>query len=338
MEKEKRKNVFVNTAKVIVSIGLIVFLVVRTDIRGMQKILVSANGWFLMLGVLLMLTELMLAAFRLYILLIMKSIRVPLFVLFKLNLMSVFVGTFLPSGLGVDALRIFYLSKHTPQVVDSISSVAFDRFLGMMAITLFAVAGFFMGGYFRTMPVLFVAILPMLIGIVFVFVFLSKKVRSHIGIFFTKIRLSEKVIKWCGDLVNSFYGCRAYPKFLFLLVGLALLFQVVRITTTYFFAKSLYIGAPYSYYFIRMPLVTILGLLPFAVAGFGITEVGSVYFFEVVGIDTESAFGFSLLLYAFRIVVTLPGLYFFYREGMDVLVKSASKANVLSLFKRSGSP
>ena len=334
MEREKTKGVVFNTFKVLVSLGLIAFLIARTDMKMVQRVLFSVHGGFLVLGVLFMMLEIVLITYRLQVLLLMRDIRVSFFVLLKLNLISVFVGIFLPSMLGTDALRIFYLSKHTKQVVDSISSVALDRFLNMLTITVFAVLSFFIGGYYRTMPGLLLALLPMVMGIGFVFLFLSKKIRSSMGAFLNRIRMPRKITHWLGDLVRSFYGGRAYPKLLLLLVALAIVFQCVRITSSYVFARSVWIEAPYSYYYICMPIVTVLGMLPFAVAGIGITQASSVYFFELVGVNIESAFGFSILVYVIRILVTLPGLYFFYREGLDALVESASRTKIFSIFRR----
>ena len=77
-----------------------------------KEVLFSVHGGFLMLAVLCLVAELILMTFRLQALLLMKNIRLPFFVILKLNLISAFVGTFLPTRLGMDALRVFFLSKH----------------------------------------------------------------------------------------------------------------------------------------------------------------------------------------------------------------------------------
>ena len=333
-EKEKKKNHWFTAFKVTVSVGLITLLIVQMDLGALQKILVSVNIQFLALAISFMFFELILMAIRLQVLILIKKIHVPFFALFKLNLISVFVGIFLPSALGVDALRIFYLSKHTNHVVDSISSVVLDRFLNMVVIILFATASFFLGGYFRTLPGLAIAILPMLFGIGLAFLFMSKRIRTYIRIFFKKVRVPKKVIDWLGSLANSSYECRAHIKLLLLLFGLAVIFQFTRTTTSYFFAQSVNINAPFIYFFFTIPIVSVLAMLPFSIAGIGVTQYSSVYLFDLIGVDMESVFGFSIIIYVARILVTIPGLYFFYHEGLASLLQSVSKANSFSIFGR----
>lgn len=333
MAKEKASKIF-NFFKVLISLGLILYLVLRTDMAMVKEVLFSVHGGFLSLAVLCLVSEIILVTYRLQVLLLMKDIRLSFGVILKLNLISVFVGMFLPTRLGMDGLRVFYLSKHTKHVVDSISSVAMDRFLNMFIITCFAVINLFIGGYYRTMPSLFLAILPMVLGVGLVFLFLSKRIRSSLGIFLNRLRVSRKITGWLGDLAHSFYGERGRSKLLLKLILLAVFFQCVRITTTYMFARSLWIEVPYSYFFIIVPIVTTLGMLPFSIAGIGIAQAGSIYFLELVGVDSASAFGMSALIYVIRILVTLPGLYFFHREGLDALVESGSRLKIFRNFRR----
>ncbi|MCZ6593911.1 MAG: lysylphosphatidylglycerol synthase transmembrane domain-containing protein [Bacteroidetes bacterium] len=333
-QKKKKGKILFTTLKVIVSVGLIAILIAQMDLNALQKVLASVTLWFLALAVFFMFIELVLMSIRLYVLLLMKELHVPFFILFKLNLVSVFVGIFLPSALGFDALRVFYLSKHTNHVVDSISLVTLDRFLNMVSITLFAIFSFFLGGYFRKLSGLWIAILPMLFGIGFVFLFMSKRIRSFIRGALKRVRMPEKVINWIGSLVGSFYECRAFPRLLLLLFGLAIVFQATRTTTSYFFAQSVDIDVSFIYFFIIIPIVTVLSMLPFSIAGIGVPQYSSVYLFELVGVDMESVLGFSIVIYVARILITLPGLYFFYREGFDSLLQSVSKTKFFPFFKR----
>ena len=184
------------------------------------------------------------------------------------------------------------------------------------------------------MPNLILATLPMVLGVGLVLLFLSKRVRSSLGSFLNRIRVSRKITSWLGDLAHSFFGWRGRPKLLLKLILLAIFFQCVRISTSYVFARSLWIEVPYSYFFIVIPIVTVLGMLPFSIAGIGIAQVGSIYFLELIGVDSASAFGMAVLIYFVRILVMLPGLYFFYREGLDSLVESGSRLKFFRNLRR----
>ena len=85
------------------------------------------------------------------------------------------------------------------------------------------------------------------------------------------------------------------------------------------------INVDFMYFFLIVPIIMILGMLPFSFAGIGITQFSAVQFFKLVGIQTESSLGFAMLIYFSRIVIALPGLYFFYKEGMGTLMESMFK-------------
>ena len=56
-------------------------------------------------------------------------------------LVSSFVGSFLPAGVGGDAARAYALMRHTARGGEAVASVAIDRYLGVVALMLLGAAG-----------------------------------------------------------------------------------------------------------------------------------------------------------------------------------------------------
>lgn len=308
--------------KLMVSVGLIGFLIYKMDLATVKNVLVTLHPFYFMLALILLSTEVVLMALRTQNLLRTKHVHVSLWVLIKLNLISVFVGMFLPSRLGIDALRIYYLSKYTKEVVDSISTIAIDRVLNIVVMTGFAMGCYFLGGYMQRLPGLATAFIPFVGGILLLILFFIPVSQRWINTVLSRFKWGHSIQKMLNSIVHSVQSFRQQPWQFALLILFILVFQLVRITSSFVFSKALFIDVPYLYLFVMIPIVTLLGMLPVSIAGLGIVQGSSVYLFGLMGIPKEQAFGFSVLVFFTRILVTVPGLYFFYHEGIDTLFAS----------------
>ncbi len=329
-ENKRKRNVLLNFAKTVIVVGMVYFLIKRTDVSRLWSVIADSSPGFLMLVILCLLVEKIFMTARLYVALRLKDIHMPFLSILKYNFISIFVGIFLPTKLGVDAMRIFYISKYTGQTIHSFSSVALDRFINMTIITLFASTSYFFGGYIFSRQDLLIALVPMWAGIASVFIFMSKKLRTFIRGRVANIKFLKKIISWIGEVVRSFYEYNSYKRYILYLFFLALGFQLVRVAVVYFLARSLDMKVPFDYLFIFLPVVVILGMIPLSIAGIGITQGGIVYLFESIGISREEALGFSIMIYVLRLILNLPGLYFFYREGFDTIASSIARQETSS--------
>ena len=325
MGETNYKRTLFNLLKIGVSLGLIALILFRTDFKNLSAVLSSVEVKFLILAMGFMFLEMMSMTLRMFYLIRIKSMDVPFGALLRFNMMGVFIGNFMPTKLGVDGLRTYYLAKYTNQTVDSITSITLDRFINIIVITFFAMLSFIIGGYYRRFPALGLIIIIMIAGIFLVFVLINQKLSRRLSDYLTSKQWSQKIVQFIHDLTASFKEFHHHPRQLFGIVFLGVIFQVNRIITTYFFARSVGINVDFAYFFLVIPMVIILGMLPFSVAGIGITQYSTVQMFRLVGVEIESSLGFAMLIYFARILIALPGLYFFHKEGMDTLMESISK-------------
>jgi uncharacterized membrane protein YbhN (UPF0104 family) len=64
---------------------------------------------------------------------------------------------------------------------------------------------------------------------------------------------------------------------------------------------------PLAYFFLYVPLITVLAMLPVSVAGLGVREGGVVFFFGKVGVDPATALGMSLIWFSLTVLVSAIG-------------------------------
>jgi hypothetical protein len=83
--------------------------------------------------------------------------------------------------------------------------------------------------------------------------------------------------------------------------------QVGNVVLVWLIGVALGAEVPLAYYFVFVPMVSLLTLLPVSVNGMGVREGGVVLFLKQVGVDEPTALTLALLWFAVFAVVGLLG-------------------------------
>ena len=83
--------------------------------------------------------------------------------------------------------------------------------------------------------------------------------------------------------------------------------QVLRVLQAYFLGISLGISTPVSAYFVVIPLILLIMLLPITVNGIGTSQAAFIWCFGAMGVGRPEAFALSVLFVALGVVGNLPG-------------------------------
>ena len=97
------------------------------------------------------------------------------------------------------------------------------------------------------------------------------------------------------EAIQRYWGHR---RALLLAVGLSLILQTLGIIIFYLISRSLNVLVPLRFFFLFVPLINMVSMLPISVSGIGVREASSIYFFAKVGLDSASAMSLSLLWFA----------------------------------------
>jgi hypothetical protein len=79
------------------------------------------------------------------------------------------------------------------------------------------------------------------------------------------------------------------------------------VTQAYFLGLSLGIALPLSAYFVAVPVILLIMLLPISVNGIGTSQAAFIWCFGAMGVGRPEAFAISVLFVALGIVGNLPG-------------------------------
>jgi uncharacterized protein (TIRG00374 family) len=297
--------------KLLVSSLLLAFLFLRVDrslfVRTLQalplKVFVGCAGLYF-LGHLI-------STVRWQRLLLAEGIRVPLWRLTLVYFEGAFFNLFLPTLIGGDIVRGYAIYRITRGHDASIPSILVDRLSGFAALVVIALVALGLAyGEIRDPQVA-----AMTLGVAAAFVgmiavLLNDRVKDRASGLLRGMGLARFQVRLQG-MVEALHRYRGHRRALGQALVLSALLQALIIVTYYLIGAGLNLGVPLAYFFLYVPLITFVAMLPVSVAGLGVREGGAVYFFAKVGVDAAAALGMSLAWFSLSLIVSsLGGLAF----------------------------
>ena len=301
-----------------VSVALIGFLLSRLDVGNMAHFLAGAD--WLLVGVTLV-TVVMdrgLMASRWILLLEGLGIVASRARVVKIFFLSTFFGSFLPTGIGGEAIRAVSFSRLSTKSVESVASVVMDRIMGMLSMLLTGLAALIVFYGIYPHRALLVTVLALSVaGVAGLAMLLSRSVHARV-----LARLGEASgapeSGWRSSTrraIGAMERYRSQPGLLALVLLMSVGVQVLRILQAYLLSEAMSLGTPLVYFFCFVPLILLITMLPISVSGLGTTNLAYVALFGSVGMDPDGAFVLSVLILALGVIGNLPGGVIYAFEG-----------------------
>jgi glycosyltransferase 2 family protein len=298
---------------------LLVALFRMLDIHSLAVTLASVKPSFVALALLAMMINLLVKTYRWGFILRMYRPDISFGQLARLNFLSLFIGNFLPTSLAHDAVRIYYVSRRAADPRVAISSIFADRVIGNFSLAIAAVSAFValkLTGVFQVG-----ALMSYGIG-VFLLLSLAIPLALRNGAVIGAIRsllnrfAGRKLFENVHDLSEYLLLYWKHAPLMSKALAIALLNLFIAVLEFYLIARS--IAAPVSihYFFLFIPLVILLSMLPVSVGGLGLLEGALVFFFSSVGVPAETSVSIALLHRAIQLVCLFPGAAFYLLQGI----------------------
>ncbi|HXG94826.1 MAG TPA: lysylphosphatidylglycerol synthase transmembrane domain-containing protein [Blastocatellia bacterium] len=304
--------------KAAVSIGILVYIFTKVvDIRSLWANLREANLSFLVAAIAVYFIVQTLSAYRWYLLLKPQGIEISFRKILSLYLLGMYFNFFLPSAIGGDVFRVYYLHKYTGKLSASTASVFLDRDLGMGGLMLVAT----LVSALAWTNVEGVPLAPIfgLIGIVFIAANLAIFYRPtynllHRLLSLFKMKKADEKVERLFESVNSYRGRWDLIAYTILLsIGVQVGCALVNVLT----ANSIGLSTAHGWidYLVFIPAIGLLGMIPLSVNGAGWREFSYIILFESVGATKEQAGALSVLWLVVMIATSLPGGIIYLRQG-----------------------
>jgi uncharacterized protein (TIRG00374 family) len=323
-----------------VSVALIALLLSRLDVRNMARFLAGADWWLVGLTLLTVAMDRSLMAGRWIYLLEGLGIHAPRVKVVKIFFLSTFFGSFLPTGIGGEAVRAVSFSRLSSKGVESVASVAMDRIMGMLSMLLIGLAALVVFYRIYPHPALLATVLALsLAAVAGLALLLSSSVHRRI-----LSRMSaphpapsphggegKAPSGWRGSVqraIGAMERYRSQPGLLGLVLAMSVGVQVLRILQAYLLSEAMALGTPLVYFFCFVPLILLITMLPISVSGLGTTNLAYVALFGSVGMDPDGAFVLSVLILALGVIGNLPGGVIYALEGFAASDSANGKEDI----------
>ncbi len=291
-----------NTLKLVISIALFasLFLFGKVDLSESMRACVGANKAYLAVGLVLFLLAVFVMAHRWQLLAQAVGLPRPFMKMVQLYYVGLFFNMFLPSTVGGDVTRCYYLTKGSNKHLHALTSVLVDRAMGLAMLLLFATAGITFGPGANGLPLqlklpVFLLTLAMFCLIPFL-PSISKRILGEHNWLSRKLNHGTATVFWQDKgliCMSLFLSLVSQVMFVMAHIGVGLALGLDKI--------------PLWYYFVFFPSVAVLGFVTPSVNGIGVREWAYCYFLSLMGVDRSVGLAFALILFGLTTISSLVG-------------------------------
>lgn len=308
---------FVKFLKVTVSILLLWYILTTVGINKVIDSFTSVNIVWIGYAVVAMTISNLLGAFQWGIILKNLDVKLTFRKVLGFFYTGLFFNNFLLSFVGGDAVRVYDISKISGKNSHALSTVFLDRFVGLITISIFALVAsmFFINQLDPNLLYVIIGIVVIVFpGIIYL---LYKKSFAKKFEPFGKKVIPKRFHGLLSDTYNSLNYYRENPGLILKVLLISLFVQSLRISVHYFAASSIGVEVNFLYFFLFIPIITIVLLIPIAPGGVGLRELTAAELFNFAGIK-EEAVVFEMLAFFIAIFCSLPGIISFIFRSKDV--------------------
>lgn len=263
-------------------------------------------------------------ALRWWLLLRSQSIFIKFSASVRLHFLGLFYNNFLPSSVGGDVVRAWYVTKHTDKRFEAALSVFVDRAIGLLSTMI--IAAFFytlflrgrhditvtsdekQGGFVNSVAEYKWALIGLcvLLTAVFCSLVLHARGRALLNKAWVHVRnLGSRGIK---KLKNAVVIYCSKPLTILIVFALTVFLQILTITGFWLLGLNLGIEASIKYYYVFFTLTWVLGAVPVSIGGAVVVEGTLAYMFiHFANVGKDAASALALCQRAVWMLTSLAG-------------------------------
>jgi uncharacterized membrane protein YbhN (UPF0104 family) len=312
---KKAKPVLILIVKLVVSAGLLTYLLSRIHIERFWGTFAAADFSYIAVALVVYLATQMMSAQRWAVLARPMGFATPFKDVVVYYLIGMFFNLFAPGTVGGDVSRVYYLARDGDQgnphgwarsTLPAAVSVFMDRAVGMVVLVWLGAIGLALfPGYGVPQIVRYVTYaLALAFVVAGLCVPLLRRVLPDDGHpFVVKMRLALRSYRSHWQVI---------PQAMIL----SLVIHLIQAWVHLILGRAIQIDIPFSYCLILYPLVGTFAAIPISLNGIGLREGGYLVLLGVIGVNSTQGVAFGLLLFSVVVLDSLlGGLVFLLKKG-----------------------
>lgn len=287
--------------RISISLVLLIFLFKNVDSAALVEIIRGSDKSFIILAFLVWFFGYLFCYLRWKMILETIGINLPAKRLISAFSGGIFFNMFLPSTVGGDFVRSVDVSYHSKKTNASIATVLLDRLSGFAGSTIVALSALIFGAKVITDQRIILAIC----FLAFLFSIIALVVFNNFFYRFLFRLLPDSTRKiWTGlrSVFQEMHEFKRHKAIIAKNLLLSIAGQVVGPVMTYILAISFHLDVNIVYFFLFIPIIGAVTLLPISIGGLGVRDYMTILLFSSLGISKHFAFAFSLMTFFFLLI------------------------------------
>lgn len=318
------KRTFLTALKIAVSVALYAYIFSKVDASHLWEILKDADITLFVgaIGVYFVIQSL--SAYRWQLLLKPLGLETRYKRLLSFYLLGMYFNFFLPTAIGGDVVRVYYLNKETRKLSRATASVFLDRDLGMAALLVVALIVATVSGTRLPIPGLadgevLLAPLFALVAAVFTLANLAIFYRPTYNLLHGMLKLlrmnrADEKVEHLFASVNAYRG---RWSLLTATMSISIVIQLGGVFINVLVARSIGIFTTNGWidFLVFIPAISLISMVPLSVNGMGWREVSYIVLFQTVGASQAQAAALAFLWLGVLVLTSLPGGIIYVMRG-----------------------
>ncbi|MGB0757578.1 MAG: lysylphosphatidylglycerol synthase transmembrane domain-containing protein [Patescibacteria group bacterium] len=296
-----------HSIRIILALGLIVFLVLKIDMRDTLALFLQITWQWLLIILIFRGIGLLFNIFRWRMILECHTHSISWWELLKARLVGLFYNNILPSNSGGDMVRAYFLTKREDiPLSETFSTVVIEKVSGIIALVTYLIIAFFLNAsvIHDAGVTSLIIILSVLAGIAIVLLFNNHLFELCASLAKKKSNKVTEVIYKYYKAINHF---TKHPDILVWSVIYSLIVQGTTIGVTYAAAQSLSLPLGLQDVFLLVPLIGLSNAIPVSIGNWGWREGVYVFILQFFSVEAHLALALALLMRLLGFAISIFG-------------------------------
>jgi glycosyltransferase 2 family protein len=319
--------------RLIISGGLIVFLIWQAEPAAVWASWQQADLWLIGVAVLLQFLGVAISALKWGMLLRARGQGQPYPWLLGAYLAGQFANNFLPTTVGGDALRVAQLGRRIGSYSQASASVFLERLTGFVALAVLANLALLWAYFDRTGTSLVTQPALRWLTVLFTVAAFGAMAASFTAPRLLRVfgrRLPEVARRPMQKVANALADYFPQGRAMALVLGISFVFQTLWIVIHVICGVALAIEAPLVIYWLMAPITDIVGLAPIFVNNLGAREVVFTLYLAQVNVDAPTAIALAFTIFTVRLIVSALGGLVVLFGGADLRAARTARSDTVS--------
>jgi uncharacterized protein (TIRG00374 family) len=317
-------------AKIVVSLGLLGYLLWQLDWPALIEKAGSLSWWTLPISVSLLLGSIYIGTLRWAVLLRTHYPTFKTSLLFNHYLVATLFNNILPTSTGGDLIRSYYIYRHNRDAVCAVSPIITERVIGLVVLLAVNVVAIYLTNSVDIVTrVLWSTLLMILSGAAIVMILIAVPA-TYWPLHRLLERLSRfRVIGFMLRIGEATHGYLKRPGTVMAIILYSIVIHLLAVMVYYVLAKGLAVDISIQVILVVIPLAFMAAALPISIGGMGVREFATAGLLMRFGIAENDAAAIALMFVPVILLSSLPGLYIYLSQSSNrTLLKEAESSKI----------